>query len=129
VPETSPSPSPSPQISPSPSPAAEGNVPDALFPVATLLVVDKSALTEKEAAFLADLKVDYPRVDIFTYKDVSSEALLPYPSVFVIDFSADLDVSVLTAMFNAGRRINLIGPAGAYADSMTLPAGVQEVSG
>ena len=79
-----------------------------------LLVADPAAPTAREAAWLADLRTQYGRVDAVAYRDASVDRLDDYFTVFVIDKNSELDVAVVAQAFASGLTIHLIGSAAGY---------------
>jgi hypothetical protein len=79
-----------------------------------LLVAANSSLSSREQQWLTDLRQQFGNVGTLAYRDVNLEALRAFFVVFVIDKSADLDVSALGEAFRAGLTVHLIGAAAEY---------------
>ena len=79
-----------------------------------LVVGAADALTDRETAWLADLRQQYGAADPVAAKDATLDKLLGYLTIFVIDAHDDLDVAVLRGAFAEGMTVNLAGGAAAY---------------
>lgn len=123
-------PGPSPAVSPSPPVANASATPPTVVgdvlptPTTTdvvLLVASPDAPTAAEQSWLDDLRAKFGRVDALAYASTTLEALQAYFTVFVVDDSPDLDVSVLRSAFQGGLTIHLLGGAATYRDAVIAP--------
>lgn len=79
-----------------------------------LIVAEPAALTQREQAWLADLRAQFGLVDPIAAKAATFDMLTRYLTIFVVDDDADLDVAALRSAFAAGLTVNLAGAATAY---------------
>ncbi|MBI4360353.1 right-handed parallel beta-helix repeat-containing protein [Candidatus Micrarchaeota archaeon] len=122
TPEASPSPTPS----PSPQPIetfGEG------FPVAVLVVYDTQNLSPHEQQFVTDMQSNFPRVDVVSYHDVSTETVGDYPTIFVIEHEPELlQPATIEALYNNGLEIVLLGPAADYESEINVEGKTYELN-